>query len=1127
MKSLIPFPDLRFASLLLLIGLAYPVVLQADENSGSTTTKTIEQFAPQNWETGRDTRVTANLTAIDRGMGIEIPFSGKGFEYYRMQPVEPIGIPGEAQSVDLTLYMSDPGAGGKFVFEDGHGDWKELNLPRFPAESWETITLEIPKDTVYPIQVQGFVFHNYSTRTKKTDVRIAMEQMTATTDLSRADRETGLYLDWTPKPDAKEEDRTPPATPLFSANFGSTEAGSFFAGTKPELILSMRNWYPAEARVRATLKVTDETGEELFRETQETRFDSTGEIRWSPPVKKYGPYRADLYLERVGAEPENLYQDFAYAPKPHDLSEEEKLSSPYAMNYHAGHGLFLEPFRKAGIVWFRDYAFTWSWLKRAKGRNHNFAGWPGYPGILKTYEEADALVMPVLVRSIPKLEIIDGEFVNNTPPDREWTTHLADVLNGFPQLKYWELDNEYALDPDVKHAEDETGWHHYQEYHKTFGTGVAYLGHGELKAVENGRHGIRPDLVEDAIDNGSFADIDVINFHHYCGVDAPEINVRNYNTGGGGRKAGLFGDKVRDVVKIANKDGKEREVFITEFGWDTLAGQIVTQEQQAAYLARAYMMLASCGVDRSFWYWHFDSPTPSAYFDGCGLMTDRHEPKPSLCAMAGLTHLLPDLDYVGEFNAGPGTQGYVFKQGGQYVAAAWRIQKGDDSIEFDFGPGAELRDIYANPLSGTTATLGITPTYAIGISPKSSAYLQSAYSLDSHHFPSVTAGEESEVLVAVDNNRQEAIEADLTLDLPDGWLSSAPTQSIRVPVQGSTVVPLKFRIPENESTGAEPIEVSITENRTPIETLFVRANVLEPYFVTVGPMPVDQRRATIEVIVENQGNVPQDATVSLSLPDTWKALSEPISIENLRPEEKREVSLALEWDAEIPEGQTAEVRVTSPGVVVSQPIQPPLIRIHRVPGPGWFEGDPSSWPQENRIPDWMIGSSLGLARTEMWLGWTPSGLWGALEVQDSNVRTTDPRSFWKSDVLELFLDTANDKTAKEYGPGDHQYWLVPQPDSNSVFLGQWKRGNEIEETRYDIESIRSKSAATDSGYRMEFLIPWSEIQGSAPRAGTVLGLNLNLTVKGPDGDRQIYWPRVKNSEVMTQPGSWGSIELVE
>ena len=40
-----------------------------------------------------------------------------------------------------------------------------------------------------------------------------------------------------------------------------------------------------------------------------------------------------------------------------------------------------------------------------------------------------------------------------------------------------------------------------------------------------------------------------------------------------------------------------------------------------------------------------------------------------------------------------------------------------------------------------------------------------------------------------------------------------------------------------------------------------------------------------------------------------------------------------------------------------------------------------------------------------------------------------------------------------------------------------------------------------------------------------LGVNLNLTIKGGQYNRELYWPAPKDTEIATQPGLWGSMEL--
>lgn len=1093
-----------------------------------TSSKDITTFSPQDWKTSADNRAPGKYVALeDSGMEVQIDYSGKGFEYHRMESKYPVAIPGELKNVDVLINMSNPGAGAKLTLVDAYGEWHNIDFPKFKSETWENVSIPVPEDIPQPVKIHGFMFHNWGTKTQKTDVEVELRNLAVVTDLSQADPQTGRYLNWKPDPTGKDSKTEAPETPLFTANFSSTAPGNFFAGTDAELILNIRNWRQQPAQVKATVTVTDPSGQTIFTETIEQTVEGSEQFQWSPPVEKYGPHRAEVLIENQGFEPAEAYLIFAEGPKPHDLTEAQKMASPYGMNVHGAQGLFITPFRNAGIVWFRDYAFDFEWLKRAKKNNRNFSGWPGYPGIVQTYADEGAMVLPILAHSIPQPEIVDGKVTGNTPPNRAWVAHLAEILDGFPQYTYWELDNEYDLKPEIRKAEEQLDWAHYESYHKVFGESVHLLGFGELKAVENGRWGIHPDLVEQAVQNGSFADIDVVNTHHYPGVDAPEVNVKNFNTGGLGRESGLFFDKLRDLVVAAHSDGKDREVFISEFGWDTAGGQVVTEEKQAAYLPRAYMMFAAAGMDKSFWFWHFDSPNPQKFFDACGLMTARREPKPSLCTMAGLTHLLPNLEYFGSFNVGPGTQGYIFKEDGQYIAAAWRIAKGEDPIEVDFGNGAQVYDAFANPLKGTKATLDIAPVYAVGIQPDSDIMRRAAYSLDSNLFMATVANETSDIVVRINNSSDQSKSVTLKPVLPKGWTAEQDSFTYKASAQSNGTVTIPFHAAAAAKAGVVPIRVEISENDQPLTSLYMRANVIEPYLMTVGGMPNKQGEVEVIANVVNQTQSVKNPTVSMSLPSGWEAITPASKIANLQPLEDREISLKFNWKNETAWDSVPEVILKDKEFEVTQSIIPPFMAIHELSGAGWFQGDSTKWPEANKLPEWIIGSSYGNPLSDIWMGWSDKGLWVAVDVQSSKVQVTGPRSFWQADSLELFIDSQNDKSAKTFGPGDHQFWAVPLPDENRVFLGQWKRNNEIDQIRYDIPLANSAASITDTGYKMEFVIPWEEIRNFNVQEGAFMGLNFNLNVKGNEGNREVYWPRIKNKNTIGIPSNWGTVELID
>ena len=123
----------------------------------------------------------------------------------------------------------------------------------------------------------------------------------------------------------------------------------------------------------------------------------------------------------------------------------------------------------------------------------------------------------------------------------------------------------------------------------------------------------------------------------------------------------------------------------------------------------------------------------------------------------------------------------------------------------------------------------------------------------------------------------------------------------------------------------------------------------------------------------------------------------------------------------------------------------------------------------------MLHSTFGEVNIRIYLVWSPEGLYVAAEVRDSIVKVTDPHNFWTGDCLELFIDTRNDKRPRSFELGDRQFWFVPLIDEGQVYAGQWKRGNEIPETRYDLP-IEGAAQKIEGGYIVEFLLPASFLQ---------------------------------------------------
>ncbi|MDR3635306.1 MAG: hypothetical protein P4L84_15995 [Isosphaeraceae bacterium] len=112
-----------------------------------------------------------------------------------------------------------------------------------------------------------------------------------------------------------------------------------------------------------------------------------------------------------------------------------------------------------------------------------------------------------------------------------------------------------------------------------------------------------------------------------------------------------FLTKVREVLAWRDANARDKQVWLTEFGWDATTkpqateGDFkkwvgVTDEQQAQYLVRGFLTLAELDLDRTYMFWFNDDDKPSVHASS-GL-TRNYRPKPSFHAMAHLYQALGD-----------------------------------------------------------------------------------------------------------------------------------------------------------------------------------------------------------------------------------------------------------------------------------------------------------------------------------------------------------------------------------------------------------------------------------------------------------------------------------------------------
>lgn len=1113
--------------------------------------KTAEPFETLAWRGhddssagGRTTlsaQVPAEIAAKSKNaLELEASFAGTGFQFFKGGPVQPLTIPGVTKKLSLWA-RTDTRHGWILSFKDGWGRTEangrklEWNVTPQTNGTWQKMTFTVPADWVQPITIDGILVHNWETQNQKASIHLNLDQLEVETDITDVDAESGILKTWkapppavspgnaTPGQNAQAAVPTAPVTPLLKVSLSATEEHNVFSGTKPQFLLNAQNWQPNAANGTLQWKLFDPQGQLLKEAKQPLSVEDNFTLPILPEATKFGVYRFDSTIAWANGKKVDASQPFALIPIARPLTAGEKEASPYGLNVHSGGNVMVSTFRKAGITWFRDYGFNYEWMVRAKGGDKSYGGWPYYPKIVQKYQDNGGLVLANLATAIrPPASSDDGKAQSG--PDLNWVREIATLQMAFPALRYFELDNEYDLNAAHAKAEDAIGWKNYGSYHRKFGDIAQLLGNGQLVAVENGRAGIWPERVRRLVQSGDFASIDVVNSHHYTGTDAPELNVGNHNMGFAGDESVMsFFDQLRAAKQAAVSDGKPRQHWLTEFGWDTKAGPVVSHVEQAAYLQRAYMMLQAAGTEKGFWFFDLDAPKANQFFDGCGLFTHEKLPKLSYAAYAGLTQILPKPQYIGTINAGENTWGYLFRNEGKLVASLWTLDgKKGPRVNFE---GAQVYDWFANPLPNTVE-LGIEPVFAVGVGENSRWFQQAAYHLETPYLLSLTAGDSSTAKLQVKNTRPTALRGKVRLQLPNGWTASEAETNFSAEAGQSVTVPVTFRIEADEPLGEKQVRLAISEGETALHTIPVRVQIQRPIVMTVRGLKGEPGEGDVTIRLSNRSAQPLSGKLRFHLPQGWNTATPEIAVEALKPMEVRDVPARVRWTPTWKENESARVEfATTDGRSAEQPLIPGRLTVYRAPNLV-MDGDLKDWPAKNRLPDWVLGSTSGKPNAALYLAWSAQGLHVAVEVRDSKVSVPDPQSFWAGDALELFVDTRDKKTVRPYEIGDHQFWLAPLVNGNKprVYVGQWKRNEEIATTQFDIAGISSAAVKRGDSYVMECVIPAAQLKGFNPVAGSRLGLNLNLSVKGLAQDREVYWA-VPKADAVPQPANWGTVTL--
>lgn len=1079
--------------------------------TGEIATRNIAQPLAARWQPGPWNSATATIAwlnedlpekeAIHPVMEIAVRYDGTGFQFASVEPAG-LTIPGTLKKVRVWVKPLQPDYTWVVNFRDGDGQdsvgGKKLEWPlNAPVGEWSLLEFEIPQNWKQPVSLVSIGAHNWNRRNVTGDARLRIYRLEVETDMA------GI---------------PPDERPLGLRITSDAPRNVFIAPGPVNVHIICDSWRAEPLPIKVRAQILDEQGTILHQSDYSATLHDlqAWDLVWTPP--RFGPFSLNVTAPLSAGGVLHAETRFVYVPRPHTLSADEKRRSPWGLNIHsASGGVSYESLRRIGVVWVRDYSYNRQWLLKARGADGSYSGWPWYPRINEGIQEAGLMLLACMGDSIyPYVE------KGLLEPDRQWKYDLVHILWAMPDFPAWELDNEY----DYHHGKEERArqWRAYHAYHRVFAEVVKFMKPDSL-AVEQGTAGIHPEWVERSIESGAFEKIDVVNAHFYCGAEPPESSVENANGPGDESEKMLIADRLRAFAKAADCDGRDRQAWITEFGWDTRAGYVVSEKEQAIYLQRGYLMGLACGIDKMFWFWDRDNKEKATtYFDGCGLFDYRNEPKPAAAALAALTHFLKNPRILGTFDLPKDVQGYVIRDGDRLWACVFRPQKNGDEEELDL-PGTEFYDMYGNRLSEKPRRVGTAPLWISGFSQDDPIVIETGFAWETPQLLSAVCGEIGHLIWSTCNHTSRPLQVSWRLESPEGWKASpsqggftaAPGEKFLIPIS----VEIPVSLPQGEYLLWLVVEAGNAEKRLP-----VRLHLVPLVELSLGSRQQEGTHYTTTLRVKNNSPSHKTWVLEGNLPPGWTL--KPIR-SSLHVGSKQETEVPLRVEI------TARDLPSAPPQVVLKDEKGQTSAATTLPVPFWdlplvenikIDGQCEDWPSGAWAPDWLLAARGTAFPVRVALAYNPTGVFLAVAVKNHNGAVTDPRVFWAQTCVELFIDTASDARARtSYQATDHQFWFCPLLDTGKVFAGRWKRGAEIPATIYDLPDVRGVSRKTEDGWLMEVFLPGSRLQGWRPDPGRTLRANINLTLPGPQGKTEIYWPAAKEDGAPDRPELWGLLRL--
>ncbi len=1061
---------------------------------------------------------------------------GHFFIFYNSY-VNSMKIPGKLRKISFKL----KGSGVKHTLLAVIRDSKDRNIgigdvaAPLDKTTWRDVSIIVPESTprqgqiVFPVSMVGFQIHNWGDQNNLKKLTCYIRDLEVTTEVVDLGK-----------------------MPMTAKVYFKNPTGFFDLNEDKIIFVRLYSWSKIERKVKIIFKIMDVKGRTVYTKKISAKIFKDKLMGLKLPIDSYGGYFGKIIVlqKRIKI----LQKDFNFAVTPKNENVGKKLHSIFGCNVNINNP-FSERLRRIGVKFIRTYFWypsDWNPRKGVYDFQHGGLMYNKDDRVNHLCGDYDIYEMPT-IDGPPKWNAKYKGDPGFTPPKNysdyaDTIKHFASHFKG--KIPYVEVYNE----PGLVSADKFGGK---LNIHKTLYKIMKYAregidkGYKKMKLVYTGLAGFEPTYYAKIAKLGFLKPVVAVNGHYYCfntAHNSPETDF-NQDTnpiylGGVKKPVLLFIDRLRLMNKVRKKYFPNKEIWLTETGWDDTSGTYaVGFYLQAAYLARLYLWGISEQIDKIFWYWFENTPWAQAgdrYFGTMGLFNNDWQPKPCAAVYNLLTNLLHDAKYYGDLLfSDNNVYSLVFVDAKkQPLMTIWAdvFRRGKEiKINLPQRDDVKLIDVYGNEISKSGDSLYLTDQviYIKGLKYTDKILAPACYHEDAlRDWPTFQGNTEEFEVVCDASKIKRRLSGRIKIDIPADFKIS-PSKQISFNVSAGKKITKKIRItiPFSVKGDKNPWQLIIKDNNGVNKVYKKNFRIESSFIVTLSPLMkelVDGPELKGKILYYGAEKLSAVGFVN-PIPGITVSPSK-IDTGLLNKNDTKEFSMTIKQtgSGNIDYSKFKFVIENKKlGIKDEIPIKINYIEIRRLKRSIIFDGRLNDWSKKNLINKYFYNEILG-GDALIYAGWRSDGLYFAFKVKDKEIQSF-PTHFWDGDTVEIWVDTKF-KRSKSFAKGVHQFYItVPSKEkggSDKVIIGQWHReGDDIEKNINNVLMTRKGFRKTGNGYVLEVFIPNKALHGFTPSAGKKIGLNINISYK--EGGEVSWGISKKNPMGMSfdTPVNWGIVKL--